>query len=270
MIDIAEVEIEAGKHDEGLARLQDATLIAKDISDSLVQGNILSDIAGRQAGMGKVETALQTTTLIKDEGRRRAALSGMLGVAGDDGDIEGVRKIIVTLEDDFGDADKDLVYGMWDDFLFITHNSAVNALIHAHVRAGDIDGALQLVDTLENDKGSFGRMDIAHAHVDAGNIPEALRIIDEIDSVIWRDEALTGVVFKQAEAGNFSDAAKVITKIKRNSEKGDAYYSLARIQMKKSGHEGDFSWIDSLKDPSHQSSALLGIAKAQIDESEPD
>lgn len=275
--DIAKVEIETGKRDDGIARLRNAARIGKEIADSRAQGGALWAIASRQAKAGDVEGALQSAAMI--EGRlpdddaimhtdqKRDALARILGTRADAGDIEGVRKTIAALHDSFGDADKELSFGLSVGDKFVGRNSTVDALVQAHVRAGDIDGAMKIVGTLPNDKASFGLTDIAQAYAEGGDMTEALRITGEIKEVWQKDGTLSGIALEQAKAGSVSDAVRTISQMQRGDEKDRALYALGNIQVETSGRGGDFEWVGKLKEPSEQTSALLGIASAMMDES---
>jgi hypothetical protein len=177
----------AGDHASALATLQDALNVANGITDKPSKTNSLQRVASDYASLSEhsrakevIGQALAVAGQIKSVSSRSFAVFEIAFVLNQLGDADGLHRAIGLMKMD----DSSIPY-------------VLSELVHVEAGQGDIDAALQTIETLQNMqkivRASAGAQWIAAARVQRDGIPAALAWARGQSSPYDRARALLGV-----------------------------------------------------------------------------
>jgi len=121
----------------------------------------------------------------------------------------------------------------------------------ARAQAGDIKGAKETVDLIEDD-GNLGRRDvalsrIAIAQAAAGDLKGAEDTITSVSSDPWKGEALQALTAAQAKAGKIKEAARTAEDITDDLNRVVALLTLARAHRTAKDDKAAAKWLQDAR-----------------------
>jgi hypothetical protein len=208
---------------------------------------LLASLAAAHAAIGRREDALRITTQLPEGEERDRALAKVAVAIAQSGDYPAAQVILVGLDDDDErDWAKDEIAriladgGRWEECLTLVSmigaddqraRTAADLAIE-RARAGDPLAALDYVATIDAPADRARALTlIAPLLVAAGHVGAALAVDGAqglLASAEMRGRYLSAVASALAESGRYDDAAEVITRILRPTDKARAGIALAQ------------------------------------------
>ncbi|HSF08374.1 MAG TPA: hypothetical protein VLA60_03110 [Nitrospirales bacterium] len=284
--DIAFVQIEAGRIQEGLDNLKRALGGASASQNSLAKSDILWRIAVCQAKAGDVASALQTTELVEIVAHKNHALREIAvyqAKAGDvkealqtasrfNAEISGPPPYVFILQDLARSGKVNQALQIADSLDSELEYSPYEAIAVGQAESGDIEGALRTLDAIKwkGEMAPYNRAmafeKISYMQVQNGHLEEAVRIGSRIDEP-HRARALRDVSLAYVKEGKVDRALEIVSSIKGEQALADLSQKIAYAQAFQGDTQGVMKWTQKIASPFVKSTVLLGAVQGILDAS---